>query len=186
MSADQIGFCNYVYRELLSHHSFPKTSNALKEKILESLAELFSNANLHSKSDTIATCGQFYPKNHEITFTIADAGIGIHQNVVNFYQKQGYHYSQNAGQSIEWAMVDGNTTKNSPGGSGLAILKEFVKMNKGFIHLVSGEGCYECSENGEFSRLFYKPFPGTFATVKFRTDDTRSYILSSENPNTLF
>lgn len=169
-------FHGYVVKELLNRPELPKMSSALKKKIAESIYEIFVNAQLHSESDFIYTCGQFFPTKHTIEFTITDTGIGFKNRVNNRFET-----SLSSVQAIEWAMIDGNSTKQDiSGGIGLAILREFVSINKGKIQIISDDGFYQMDFNGVQTRLFSGSFPGTIINMQFKTDDTTSYSLMSE------
>ena len=87
-------------------------------------------------------------------------------------------------QAIKWAIKDGNTTKTDvSGGLGLSLLTEFIKLNGGKFQIISDDGFYEVGET-EQSYTLDAPFPGTVVNMEFRTDDVRSYRLSSETYNT--
>ena len=169
-------FHGYVVKELLNRPELPKMSSALKKKIAESIYEIFVNAQLHSESDFIYTCGQFFPAKHTIEFTITDTGIGFKNRVNNRFET-----NLSSVQAIEWAMIDGHSTKQDiSGGIGLAILREFVSINKGKIQIISDDGFYQMDSNGLQTRLFSGSFPGTIINMQFKTDDTTSYSLMSE------
>jgi hypothetical protein len=169
-------FHGYVVKELLNRPELPKMSSALKKKIAESIYEIFVNAQLHSESDFIYTCGQFFPTKHTIEFTITDTGIGFKNRVNNRFET-----NLSSVQAIEWAMIDGHSTKQDiSGGIGLAILREFVSINKGKIQIISDDGFYQMDSNGLQTRLFSGSFPGTIINMQFKTDDTTSYSLMSE------
>lgn len=77
-------------------------------------------------------CGQFYPKMNILDFTLSDQGEGIREKVSNFLNK-----SISSTEAIQWAMVDGNTTKkNIPGGYGLAILRSLC-IEKNYVLLTN-------------------------------------------------
>ncbi len=175
-ASDSRYFGNYVMNELLSKHDFPNMSEGLKRKIFESIYEIFINAQMHSQTDFIYTCGQIFPKKNEIEFTIVDTGIGFKKRVM----KQ-FNFLINSIQAIKWALIDGNTTKSdAPGGIGLAVLTDFIKINKGKFQIVSDDGFYEVDNNVN-SRLLNYSFPGTIVNMKFKIDDLYSYRLESEN-----
>ena len=175
-ASDSRYFGNYVMNELLSKHDFPNMSEGLKRKIFESIYEIFINAQMHSQTDFIYTCGQIFPKKNEIEFTIVDTGIGFKKRVM----KQ-FNFLINSIQAIKWALIDGNTTKSdAPGGIGLAVLTDFIKINKGKFQIVSDDGFYEVDNNVNFRLLNYS-FPGTIVNMKFKIDDLYSYRLESEN-----
>ena len=107
---------------------------------------------------------------------IVDVGIGF-RNRIN----QRFNSNLNAVQAIKWAVKDKSTTKvGISGGIGLAILKEFIGMNKGKMQIISNNGFYQYSEQGEETKLFNSDFPGTVVNLQFRTNDNNSYILKTE------
>lgn len=171
-------FKTYVIEELLNTHvtDLPKMSAGVKEKIVEAIYEIFVNAQIHSESSYIYTCGQFFPQKNKIEFTIVDIGIGFKEKI-----NRRFNSNLSAIQSIKWAMKDKNTTKTEiSGGIGLAILKEFIEKNRGKMQIVSSDGFYQFDNNGEISQQFIGSFPGTVVNLQFRTDDNGNYILKSE------
>lgn len=157
----------------------PTMSEALTKRFRQSLFEIFLNATIHSQSKAgIFVCGQFYPNKHRLDFTIADAGVGIRENVRRYTRKP----KLNSCKAIEWAMTEGNTTKtgNQPGGLGLKLIKDFIQMNGGKIQVVSRYGYYDFSANGESIRKMRNDFPGTCINIEINTDDTGSYCLKSK------
>lgn len=168
-------FNDYVINELLSKNALPKMSDALKKKIAESIYEIFVNAQMHSGSPYIYTCGQFYPYGNNIEFTIVDMGRGFKANV-----NERFSSNLTSLQSIRWAIGDGNTTKlNAPGGLGLSLLKDFIYKNNGKIQIISGDGFFEYGKETNEKQLSV-PFPGSIVNMCFKTDDKNSYLLSTE------
>ncbi len=176
-------FHRYVVEELLNRPELPLMSSPLKKKITESIYEIFVNAQIHSETGFIYTCGQFFPKKHTIEFTVTDVGIGFKKRVNNRFAS-----NLSSVQAIRWAIKDGNSTKQGiSGGIGLAILREFIIKNSGKIQIISDDGFYQLDSEGEQTRLFLGSFPGTIINMQFRTDDTASYFLNSENmPDDIF
>lgn len=169
-------FHSYVVNELLLRPELPSMSMALKKKITESIYEIFVNAQIHSETEFIYTCGQFFPGKHKIEFTITDTGVGF-KNKIN----KRFGTSISSTQAIKWATTDGHSTKvGVSGGIGLALLKEFIQKNNGKIQIISDDGFYQFNSNGEQVKKFPWPFPGSIVNVQFRTDDTASYILKNE------
>ena len=157
----------------------PSMSQVLTKRFKQSLFEIFLNATIHSQSESgIFVCGQFYPKKHRIDFTIADAGVGILENVQKYLRKPGL----DSCEAIEWAMIEGNTTKtgNHPGGLGLKLIKDFIQINGGKIQVVSRFGYYEFSANDESVRKMNNDFPGTCINIEINTEDKSNYYLKSE------
>lgn len=171
-------FKNYVIEELIEGHTndLPNMSAGVKERIVEGIYEIFANAQIHSNSDFIYTCGQFFPTKNKIEFTIVDTGIGFRDKV---NQRFGSHLS--SAQAIRWAVQDTKTTKDTvSGGIGLAVLREFIGMNKGKMQIVSKDGFYQYDCDGEVTRSFNGEFPGTIVNLQFRTDDYNNYQLKKE------
>ncbi len=157
----------------------PVMSEALTKRFRQSLLEIFLNATIHSQSESgIFTCGQFYPQKCRLDFTIADAGVGIRENVRKYTGKA----KLSSCKAIEWAMTEGNTTKtgNQPGGLGLKLIKDFIQMNSGKFQVVSRFGYYEFSANNEFFRKMDNDFPGTCINIEINTEDKSIYYLKSE------
>lgn len=171
-------FKSYVIEELIEGHiaDLPKMSQGVKEKMIEAIYEIFVNAQIHSETNFIYTCGQFFPYRNKIEFTIVDTGIGFKEKI-----NQRFNSKLNSIQAIEWAVKDKMTTKQEiSGGIGLALLKEFVKMNKGKMQIISNEGFYQYDSTGETSKEFIGQFPGTIVNLQFRTNDRSNYLLKSE------
>ncbi len=168
-------FNDYVSNQLFERHEMPLMSKGVKDKMTELIYELFVNAQLHSGTEHIYTCGQFFPYKNKIEFTIVDTGVG-------FKEKVNHKFNSNlsAEQAIKWAVQDRNTTKDITGGIGLAMLKEFTEYNKGKIQIVSSDGYYQYSKSLEFTDSFQGAFPGTIINIQFKTNDNSSYILKKE------
>jgi len=169
-------FKKYVIGELIGRGELPYMSDALKEKIVEAIYEIFVNAQIHSSTQFIYTCGQFFPTKNKIEFTIADTGVGFKEKV-----NKRFGTNLSAVQAIEWAVRDKSTTKESvTGGIGLAVLKEFIGMNKGKMQIVSSDGFYQYGNYGVVTQSFRGEFPGTIVNLQFCTDDDGNYSLKSE------
>lgn len=172
-------FNNYVINELIGRSELPKMSSLLKQKMAEAIYEIFVNAQIHSNSNHIYTCGQFYPRDNKIEFTIVDTGIGFKKKV-----NERFNSNLSSIQAIEWAIIDTHTTKiGVTGGIGLAILKEFIGMNKGKMQIISDDGFYQFERGNEQKRTFKGSFPGTIVNLQFKTDDNSSYSLKNEIDN---
>jgi hypothetical protein len=169
-------FKTYVIEELIGRTELPLMSLAVKGKIVEAIYEIFVNAQIHSETKNIYTCGQFFPTKNKIEFTIVDTGIGFKDKINNRFKS-----SLSAIQAIQWAVEDKNTTKeNVTGGIGLALLKEFIRLNKGKMQIVSDSGFYEFGTRGLDAKLFKGQFPGTIVNLQFCTDDCSNYMLKNE------
>lgn len=175
---DERHFVGYVENEFMHRSEMPEMSPGLQKKFRESIFEIFSNAVIHSRTELgIFSCGQFFPAQNQLTFTVADLGIGIRQNIKNCL---GFDLSPE--KAIAWATAEQNTTKRSnvPGGLGLKLLCEFIGLNKGCIRIVSDAGYWQRMNNKITSENLRYPFPGTVVSVEINTADKHSYVLTSE------
>lgn len=171
-------FNSYIMNDLLSQPNLPQMSSKLKKKIAESIYEIFVNAQTHSCSDFIYTCGQFFPHKSKIEFTIVDMGLGFKKTI-----NKNFDTSLSSIQAIKWALKDGNTTKKDiPGGLGLSVLTEFIKLNKGKFQIISDDGFYELGTS-ERTEFLDNPFPGTIVNMEFLTNDFHSYDIESKSYN---
>lgn len=157
----------------------PSMSKALSKRFQQSLLEIFLNAKLHSDSDSsVFVCGQLYPQKHKLDFTIADAGIGIWDNVRRYTKQEDL----DSCDAIKWALADGNTTKTThqPGGLGFKLIQEFVQKNQGKLQIVSRFGYYELSGSEPLFAKMDNDFSGTCVNIEINTDDRKTYCLQSE------
>ncbi len=178
---DHLYFNEYVMGELLNKSCFPQMSQPLKKKIGEAIYEIFVNTEIHSESEKVFTCGQYFPQNKTLEFMITDIGIGIQEKV-----NRTFNSNLTALAAINWAMTDTHTTKSVPGGIGLAILKEFIIKNGGNLTVVSGDGFWQMRAGMVSEHILVTPFPGTSVNIYVKTDDSKSYSLVSENTGNIF
>jgi len=177
---DDLGFNTYIRNELLNKPQFPSHSNKLGKEITRNIFEIYENARTHGQCDYIHTCGQFYPKKPDkpLHFTIVDKGVNIKQNVSAFFNQD-----INAADAIEWAMKKGNTTKtgDTSGGLGLAVIFEFIKLNRGKIQVISSDGFYEFKNGIVSKNKLGSIFDGTIVNIKFNLNDSNHYIMGNED-----
>lgn len=176
-------FIGYIKDELFSKTDFPSLSNKLKSEITKNFFELYENARTHGKCNFIHICGQFFPKapKKPLHFTIVDKGITIKENVCNFLAE-----SLSGSETIQWAIVRGNSTKQEVGGLGLGIIFDFINLNKGKIHIVSADGYYEFSNGQETTKTLSNPFEGTLVNLTFDLTDKHHYYLEEESLDNIF
>ena len=170
-------FTTYLDTNLLGK-AFPQMTDELWKRFKESIYEIFANASVHSNTTQgIFACGQYYPTRQIIDFSIADLGIGIQQKL---FTERGITLP--AAEAIDWATSASNTTRKGsvPGGLGLKLLKDFVKMNGGKLQIVSGDGSWEFCSGEIRLHNFRRSFPGTVVNLEINTADTKSYCLVSE------
>lgn len=170
-------FKDYLDLELLSQPDLPNMSPLLKSKISKSILEIFNNANIHGQCTHIFSCGQYFPQKKRLAFTISDLGKTIKYNV-NYYLKK-----ENSGsEAIKWAVEEGHTTKTGtiPGGLGLSLIRDFLKLNKGRIQIVSSNGYWEERKGDIFAQDMDATLAGTIVNLDININDHSSYILASE------
>ncbi len=170
-------FKQYVIKYFRSGSlGLPDMSLPLLKRFRESLFEIFSNAIEHSYTQYgIFTCGQFFPKQKRLLFTITDLGIGIDGNIYKNLQRK-----LPAERAIIWAISGKTTRRGRSGGLGLQLIREFIKLNQGRLIIVSSAGYWELSKGKVSTRTLFRPFPGTVVTIDIDTSDKTSYCLSSE------
>ena len=177
-------FKDYLDKELLSQPDLPQMSHLLKRKINMSIFEIFNNANIHGQCIHVFSCGQYFPQKMRLVFTIADLGRTIKKNVNEYLNK-----SYSSSEAITWAVEEGNTTKTGtiPGGLGLSLIRDFLKLNKGGIQIASSEGYWEERKGVIFAKKFENALIGTIVNLDFNINDHSSYALASEvDPNSIF
>ncbi|MHB9027044.1 MAG: ATP-binding protein [Armatimonadota bacterium] len=181
---DERAFAAYV-EQGFSGMSLPAMTPGLQKKFRESIHEIFSNAVLHSQTRLgIFACGQFFPNDHRLDFSIADLGIGIRANVT---RKLGSAMSDI--DAIGWAVEHRNTTKTGaiPGGLGLKLLRDFIKVNQGRMEIVSARGYWMQHKDQVTLQELEAPFPGTVVNIEIDMADQTSYCLASEvHPEDIF
>lgn len=163
-------FQSLVQSELFNKPQITNINERLKRKILESIYEIFSNAQIHSKTENIYVCGQYFFSKNKLEFTIVDTGIGFSKSIANSFNIDIPQH-----KAISWALQEYMTTKKGePGGHGLKLLKSFILNNGGKFQIISYDGFYEISSNKgkprEKSTKLNIAFPGTIVNIIFRTD----------------
>jgi hypothetical protein len=175
-ASEEKGFLTYLENELFANTAMPVMSEKLKQKIQESILEVFNNAVFHGKCKSVYTCGQYYSPKKMLDFTIVDIGRTISGTVNEFL-----NVNKTGEEAIKWALIPGNTTKTGPipGGNGLKIITDFLTVNEGNLQIISHDGYFEQKAGSNSSSSFQLPFPGTIVNFEFKTD-TSYYCFKSE------
>ncbi len=195
-----------LFAEYLGVHlpgkGLPNMTSDLALAFQQSLYEIFSNAVTHSRSDQgLFACGQFFPFDHRLDISMADAGVGIPYRVNQAYHalldnnpkfwegldKGGFldeERNMKPSFALRVALAESATTKtgSTPGGGGLKIIKEFIRHNGGCIQIASGGAFWEFSKGQDTFNDFQSPFPGTAVNLEVNTADTKSYCLGNQSP----
>jgi hypothetical protein len=175
-NADSEGFQQYIVTDLIGKPAFPKMSEQLGTKMVESIFEIYVNAISHGQCNYIHTCGQIFIRSPQkpLQFCIVDSGRNIKDNVSE-------HLNQNviSTNAIRWAMQLGNTTKTHiSGGLGLGLIFDFISLNKGTLQVVSSDGFYEYKGGSISTSHLTAPFLGTIVNLTINLEDTNSYTLA--------
>jgi len=169
---DKDGFIAYVMEELLLHDGMPKFSEAAMGKLVDDLAELCCNINLHSgTNDPFFVCGQYYPGVKKVIFTVTDLGQGFLPKI-QAKTAGGITCSKDA---INWAL-DGNSSKSdAPGGIHLSKMKEFFLNHEGHMHIASGDAYYSTQHTNSPDR------PGGFSPIEQQFMGSTIHLVFSKN-----
>lgn len=173
-------FEKYILMEIFSRKDIPKMSNLVRDSIIDNILEIFNNVKEHTNSCTLYTCGQYFPSKSLLYFTITDSGETIPYNVSSFLQEHEIGIDTS---SLEWAMQSGNSTRrsDSPGGLGLYLLSDFIRLNCGELYIVSGNETFEQTKKGIRYKYLEYSFSGTIVTMAFNLNDNSSYRFTNEN-----
>jgi len=178
-------FSEYIEKYFVKGgRGLPKMSSQLLGRFRVSIYEIFENAREHADSKHgVFVCGQYFPKNKRIAFSIVDLGIGFQKKIRN-----SLNLKLKPNEAIDWALSECNTTRDpsagKPGGIGLKLIREFIEKNNGRLIIVSDAGYWELTEKGKIEmRQFEFPFPGTAVTFEIDTSDTKEYYLEGEDPD---
>lgn len=180
-NVSQIGeFEKYILLEIFGRNDIPKMSAMVKDSIIDNILEIFNNVKEHTNSSSLYTCGQYFPSKSLLYFTITDSGQTIPYNVLSFLKE---HHMTISSSALEWAIQSGNSTRrnDSPGGLGLYLLSDFIRLNCGELYIVSGGETFEQTKRGVRYKYLDHIFPGTIVTMAFNLNDKCSYCLSNED-----
>ena len=164
----------------MNRNDMPTMSPMVKDRIVDNILEIFNNVIDHAETPNAFVCGQYFVSKHKLVITITDLGKTIKENVSEYLNCSLPH-------SLKWAVISGNSTKSqdAPGGLGISMLLDFLKLNKGGFTLISDNECLEINQRGERYGLLQSHFPGTIVSITFNMQDNFSYILKGEDNDTI-
>lgn len=165
---DKVGFIDYVENELFAHRGMPTLKAEERDSILQSLIEVYCNIQEHSKStEPFYVCGQFYPKQGLLAFSMVDLGVGF-LPAIEIKTKGEVNNSYDA---IKWALEKANTTREgAPGGLGLFDLNAYFNRTNGNFQIITGDTFWSLDmENTVLKKFsFPNPFAGSILNLFFK------------------
>lgn len=175
-----VDFERYLLLNVFSRSYLPVMNSSYQNSIIDNLLEMFNNVIDHADSSYVYVCGQYFPNNENLCFTIVDIGKTIHENVTSYMHSKNMTCPDN---SLKWAVIPGNSTKSeeAPGGLGFSTLLAFLKLNKGYFTLISDHEIFEIHPGKECFHKLPSPFPGTIVTITINLKDEQFYILEKDN-----
>jgi len=165
---DKKGFIVYVENELFNHRGMPELDDEEKSSILGSLIEVYCNIQEHSKAiEPFYVCGQYYPKQGFLAFSMVDLGIGFLPAIKTKTKGK----VNNSYDAIKWALEKRNTTREgAPGGLGLFDLNSYFNRTNGDIQVISGDTFWSLDlENSVLKKFsFPNPYTGSILNLFFK------------------
>jgi len=170
---------NYISKFVLLSEKVPRMSELARKKVIRSIFEIYQNAVLHSDSKRVYVCGQFYDQNKRMALTMVDIGKSFKTNI---NQHSPNLSNLTASECIDWATKIGNTTKKQedPGGLGLDLIREFLKLNGGKLQIQSSNGYWSEQKGRTFVKDTNSVFHGSIVNIEFNLNDQNSYYMAHE------
>lgn len=185
-SLDMNGIMDYLTLNWIGK-GWVQISHRLRDAIAGTIWEIYSNAFEHSGSPIgVFSCGQHFWKRNELILSVVDLGQGIPAKVRTFLQQHAGEklVSRLTGAScLKWAFQPGNTTKvGEVGGSGLDLLKEFIRVNQGTLEVYSNESYVIIDKDGERYQNRDISCEGTTVHISLRCDERLYRFRDETNP----
>ncbi|MDA3556170.1 hypothetical protein MKL42_01375 [Acinetobacter sp. AOR15_HL] len=181
----------YLEYDWLSNDKL-KLSNKLKGQIISKIMEIFMNAYGHGvkgqehKKLGVYSCSEYDKSERKLHLSVLDFGIGIVKNVMK------HSNITDKIKAMEWALTLGNSTNTDSKdpiarGLGLALLVEFVKINKGQLQIFSNDVMAYVNKDGSFTITTNKfPISGTLVSITINCDDRFYAFASEKKPHNFF
>ena len=164
---DADGFADYVEWDLFLHRGLEAVTGEQALKLKNSYFEIFDNVGIHANTAyPVVACGQFFPRQRELKFTLVDTGDGFLKRI-KAYTKNTEKPIENAKEAIIWAIKGGSTKAEAQGGTGLKKILLYCLQNNGAFHIYS-DGCYWSYDKQVASSTQVKLVAGTTIHLIFR------------------
>lgn len=156
-----------------------QASRDLRDAIVGHMWEIYNNAFEHSGSEIgVFSCGQHFPRRRTgetLVLSVVDFGQGIPATIRAFFRRHAdeEQVAKLSGAScLRWAFEAGNSTKEGElGGTGLDLLKEFVRRNHGKMEVFSNDGYAIVDRDGDRYKNREFSFDGTIVHITLRCDE---------------
>lgn len=158
-----------------------KLSPGIKGSLRMSLLEAMQNVVDHSNAPDYYLCSWNYKQKKQLRLCIADAGIGVPEALK---KNPKYALVENDHEAISLSTMEGvSSVKPGIRGLGLNHIKNFIKVNKGRMAIISGNGkVFWKFDRGEtLNQKMEMSFSGTVLKLLINTDKEGFYFLSSES-----
>lgn len=159
---DDVAFLDYIENELLAHNGLSQMSKEDKSGMIVNMCEVFANVSHARTEHPIFACGQYYPRNKVLKFSLVDLGIG-YLTPIREYTGGDITCPKEA---IQWAIGENSTKPDAPGGMGLPDLLSFLKSTGGNCSIIS-DGVYWLTDAGKLGPRTVKNHLGTIITIEF-------------------
>lgn len=165
----------YIEKLIILINSEIQLSKGMKDSLKMSLQEILTNVFDHSKSGNgCFICAQYYPIKQLIRLCITDFGVGILANL------KGKYKVKTDIEAIEKAVEEGVSSRPQRAGLGLNHIQRFLKVNKGILTIVSGEGKIDFYHNMVKKYNLTEAFEGTIVNLEINANKKSFYFLTSE------
>lgn len=175
---------------LISNSVYPnipiQMTDKFEEILVSLMAEVYNNAVEHSEGDYIIGNCNNYNNNgkSQMCLFCYDTGIGIIESVRRYLDKteaDEFHTYKSNARLLEWALREGNTTKQPPRGLGMEWLLDFAKLNSGYVRICNEDVLFEQNAEGimSYSKL-ENPFNGLFFEMHIVESPNVIYKLKGE------
>lgn len=152
-----------------------RISKGIEDSLKMSIQEILTNVFDHSKSDSgCFVCAQHYPAKKIIRICITDFGVGILSNL-----KKKYKITTDI-EAIKLSVEERVTSRPQSAGFGLTHIRNFLKVNKGTLTIISGNGRVNFYSNKIESYNMLEGFEGTIVNLKINANKESFYFLTSE------
>ena len=153
-----------------------RLSEDVQASIMGAVWEVYANAFEHANSLIgIVNCSSFDRTHKRLHLAVVDLGVGIPTNVRTFFSGR----TIGAVPAMKWAFAEGRSTKAEAvgysRGLGLAVLKEFIQLNGGFMEVYSNDGYVKISKDNEVYRSRSCGFGGTLVSIVLSADERFYY-----------